>query len=40
VTREISVFTISVPDGGGRDAFFAAVRAVLPLDPPVPGSHS
>lgn len=34
------MFTISVPDGGGRDAFFAAVRAALPLDPPVPGSHS
>ncbi|UOZ11023.1 SUKH-3 domain-containing protein [Amycolatopsis sp. WQ 127309] len=34
------MFTISVPDGGGHDTFFAAVRAALPLDPPVPGSRS
>ncbi|MFJ1763769.1 SUKH-3 domain-containing protein [Amycolatopsis sp. NPDC088138] len=40
MTGKPSVFTISVPDGGGREAFFAAIRAVLPLDPLVPGSHS
>ncbi|MER5804921.1 MULTISPECIES: barstar family protein [Streptomyces] len=34
------VYSITTADGSGRAAFFNAVRAALPLDPPVVSSRS
>ncbi|WP_446216269.1 barstar family protein [Micromonospora sp. IBHARD004] len=36
----IPVFSLSTGAGGGRDAFFNAVRATLPLDPPLASNYS
>lgn len=38
--RGIRVYSLSTGVGGGRDAFFDAVRATLPLDPPLISNHS
>ncbi|WP_326560011.1 barstar family protein [Micromonospora sp. NBC_01796] len=34
------VYSLSTGAGGGRDAFFDAVRATLPLDPPLASNYS
>ncbi|WP_328650327.1 hypothetical protein OG598_18465 [Micromonospora sp. NBC_00330] len=39
-TRSIRVYSLSTGAGGGRDAFFDAVRGTLPLDPPLASNYS
>ncbi|MFD2764797.1 barstar family protein [Micromonospora eburnea] len=38
--QNMRVYLLSTGAGGGRDAFFDAVRAALPLDPPLVSNNS